>query len=238
MTKIIDFYDRLPNLILASSLRAFFPQVSMRTIDRKMRGYVADGRLIKIKGNVYAKAAADQFDIAAQLYRGYIGLSSALYLHGLKTELEAIVYVCVPEVQKSLAFGNVTMTPIALGSLCYGTNYLKGVLVSSYPKTIFDMLFRPKHANFFDMYRAINMRMPTEDQWREVLGYLKKSNISTVRRAGHAFDGIAPEWFLQELERINPKKGSSFFVKNRKDGFDKKWLIYDDIMVRRWMNAV
>jgi predicted transcriptional regulator of viral defense system len=237
MTKILDLYKRLPDVFSVKAVARELGTVSVRTIDRHISGYVKEGKVLKMKNGLYAKTSADQFDMALQLYKGYIGFSSALYLHRLKNEVEDYVYVCTEVAGTPTQFGGSIVVPVYLGRMCFGTTLINGVLVSTYPKTIFDMLYRPRYASFFDLYRAIRQRELSTRELDELIYYIERSNLSTIRRAGYALEGVVPEKFIGRLRRLNSSKGKSFFLNKRAANFNKEWSIYDDVGVRRWINA-
>ena len=241
MNKFIEL-GNLPDLIdTAGIVRLSKGKVTMRVIDYAMRKYEKDKRVIRIKRGIYSKSA-NPFFVAARLYGGYIGLSSALYLYRLKPEVESSIFVCVDKPMKAMRFLDKTLTPVNLSKDAYGTALLDvsglSVLVSTFPKTLFDMLARPRHANYFDFYRAINSSGLKADKWNELLYYLKRSNLTVVRRCGHALDGVAPGRFTRELQKISDNgEGSSFFFRHRALNYDSTWKIFDELAIRRWKDA-
>ena len=238
MSKIVTTYNDLPSIFKVSSLYKVLPKrASRRTIDRHLKKHVQQKMLLKMKRGWYAKVSANQFQVAMEVYRGYIGFSSALYLYGLKNEVEDRVYVCVDKKEKARMLGKVKILPVYLDGMCFGTSFLNEILISTYPKTIFDMLYKPKYANLYDLHRAINLRSFDKDELKELLYYLKQSNISTIRRVGYVLEGIVPVWFIKEIMKLDNKVGKSFFLRKNAINFDKKWHIYDDVNVKRWKNV-
>ncbi len=237
MEQKVSSYRELPELFTMSSLSGAL-HINRRRLSRMLESWVEEGVVVRLRKGTYAKSDANQFRIAAGLYNGYIGFSSALYLYGLKTELERIVYVCVSTREKTCYFKGVKLQPIEIQKQLYGTELHDGTLVSTYPKTIFDMFLKPKHASMFDVYRAINTRPFDNREWMELIYYAKDSNLSTMRRIGFALDGIAPAWFTAELLSLAKGSGKSFFGSKKTANFNSKWRIYDNIGVRRWVNAI
>jgi len=200
---------------------------------------VRKGELVRIVRGKYAKKSANPFKIALFLFHGYIGFSSALYLLGLKEEIERVIYVGTSRNSPRVRFLNKEIVPVNLSALLYGTQFINGLVVSTYAKTIFDMFYRPKYASFFDLYRALNRKSLSREEWKELLHYCTKSNVSTIRRIGYALEEKAPKWFTGALLRISDEHGgvSYFMRKGSKGKFSKKWHLYDDIDVLRWKNA-
>ena len=232
-------FGSLPDIFDARNVKlALKRRASARSVNRALERYVGEGLLVRLKNGVYAKASANQFAVADYLYRGYVGFSSALYLHGLKTEVEDRVMVCTRKKAAARKFGGVTLVPVFFSDFLYGTETLDGVVVSTYAKTLFDMLYKPAYADFFDFYRAINRKGPGREVWTDLLQYLKRANLTTIRRAGYALEGKAPDWFTRKLSELNAMRGKSFFARKRLANFSRKWRIYDDANVRRWKDAV
>ncbi len=238
MTKIIDIYEALPEVFSVIAIHAVYKDMTKRTIERAMRRYEREGTITRLKRGLYARTTANQFSVAMDIYIGYIGFSSAMYIYGLKTELEANIYVCTSKAEKPVSFMNTRITPVNMGTLLYGTRMLNDVVVSTYAKTIFDMLYKPKHANFFDLFRALNQRPLEKTDLYELLGYLRDADISTIRRVGYILDKRTPKWFVEKVRNMSSKRGTSFFFHNTAANFNSKWRIYDDANVIGWSNAV
>ncbi len=242
MNRLVNL-ELLPRIFRSSEII----KLSKGKITRRSLGYaisklVMERKLVMLKKGIYSKTG-DIFYMAQYLYKGYIGLSSALYLYGLKEEVENAVYVCVKSPAKKVTRLGVRIVPVNMSRMQYGTHFVEHegntVLVSTYAKTVFDMLSRPKYANYFDMYRAIGLKPLTSAEWRELLGYAESSDITDIRRTGYATDGIAPKWFTEDLIKLS-KKGyrTSFFFGHIAKSYNCKWSIYDSIGIRRWVNAV
>jgi predicted transcriptional regulator of viral defense system len=238
MTKITNVEGVLPEIFKPTEVaRLSENKITTRNISYALRKLLKEKKVVKLKRNLYAKTTANPYEIACFAFKGYVGFSSALYLHGLKEESEKEIQVCVKTSSKPLKFLNRTITPVNIGAFLYGTQFIDRVLVSTYAKTIFDCFLKPKNAGFFDLFRALNRRKPTESEWRELFQYLKDSNITTIRRAGYALEGKSPGWFINNLEKLN-RKGVSCFMKEYKGEFNSKWGVYDDIQIKRWEDAI
>ncbi len=240
MTKLVDLYKMLPDTF---KLDAVFSQlsskVSRRTINRQIKTFINTKKLVRLESNIYAKSTADRFKVAQYFYGGYIGFSSALYLYGLKNEVDDVVYVCIEEHMKARSISHTELKPIYLGRMCFGTVFLNNVLVSSYAKTVFDMLHKPKYANLFDLFRALRERTLSKKDLKELLYYVSiANNLSTTRRIGYSLDGIASEWFIKKLQKLNTRKGKSFFIRKRHVNLSKEWLLYDDVGIERWKYGI
>ncbi|MCL5100447.1 MAG: hypothetical protein M1122_00630 [Candidatus Marsarchaeota archaeon] len=215
--------------------------LSGRMLSYGIRKLLAEKKLFRISKGTYSKTA-NVFYIAQYIYKGYIGLSSALYLYGLKTEVESSVYVCTSRPMKSIRVLDKILIPVNVSDMQFGTTFAtvegEEVLLSSYAKTVFDIITNPRHADYFDMYRAINTKPLSKEDWREMLSYALNTKLANVRRVGYVLEGFAPAWFLSRLLHIsNKSNGISYFFKHKSLNYSSSWKIYDSIGVRRWVNA-
>jgi predicted transcriptional regulator of viral defense system len=230
--------DKIPEVVILDRYsRMLDGIVTMRSLRYFVGKMVTEGSMLRLKSNVYAKRAANPFYVASVAYGGYIGFSSALYLLGLKEEVEETVFVCVNSSRKRLNFLNRSFVPVNVSRMFYGTAMVEGVLCASFPKVVFDMFYRPRHASFFDLYRALNRRPLSREEWRLVLEYVKSSNIATARRLGYALEGRAPEWFTGALKKLSTAKGKASSFMKPGGRFINRWKLYDDIDIKRWENA-
>ncbi len=236
--------ETLPDVFRVESIISLSRgRVTRRSLSYAIARLLREKKLVKVKNGTYSKAS-DPFYVSTMVYDGYIGLSSALFLRGLKTEVEADIYVCTGRGQhKATRFMDKTITPVNMSRQFYGASTVnrdgRDILVSTYPKTIFDMLSKPSYANYFDMYRAMKLTPLSKSEWKYLSYYLCNSSTSDIRRAGHATDGIAPQWFTKKLKRLSDAKtGVSFFFKHRAVNYSPRWKIYDDIGITRWNNAI
>ena len=240
INKIINI-DELQGAFYTAKL-AHASRASLRATDYAINRYVKEGRIIRVKRGMYARSA-NPFYIASMLFGGYVGFSSALYLHGLKPEIEATVTVCTQGHMVGTRFMDKLLLPVNMSDQFYGYKIIEAegldIPVSTFPKIVFDMFFRPKHANFYDMYNAMNNREMSPVEWKALLHYAREANLATQRRMGYGLENKAPGWFTAKLLNLSKgRKKSSFFLGHRPDNYNPKWGIFDDINIRRWENAV
>ncbi len=242
MDKIINI-ERLPEIISTAEIRRLLQgKATKRMLTYAINAYLKEKAMVKIKRGLYSKTP-NAFYVASRIYDGYVGFSSALYLHGLKTEMESVIYVCVDGSAKSTRFMNRTILPVNMSGLSYGTELIsaegRDVLTSTFPKTVFDMFCKPRYASYFDLYRAINRRGVGGKEWAEIYGYTEKAGLSTARRIGYGLEHLAPGGFTEKLRaRSDSGSGSSFFFKHKAVNYASGWKLFDDIRLERWKNAV
>lgn len=216
--------------------------ISNRVLLYALNDLIRSKKLIRVKKGVYAKNP-NTFYIASRLMNGYIGFSSAFYLHKLKNETEANIYVCSNRNRKLVRVFEKNVININMAKYFYGTVLLtdgdQEMPVSTVSKTIFDMLYKVTYANFHDLFRVISDYRMTEIEWRELLYYIEKSNVTVVRRAGHILSDIAPKYIIRRLKSLSDaNNGPSFFFEHRFINYDKEWKIFDSLGVNRWKNGI
>lgn len=240
MNRIISI-ENLPDTFSIGQMTAN-GKLTRRIVEYTVKKYIKEKKLMKIKRGLYSKVA-DPFYVASMAYKGYIGFSSALYLYGLKTETEATILVCTPKTQRRIKFLDKIILPVNMSDQFFGYSFVNAnglsIPTATFMKTVFDMFYRPKYANYYDLYKAINGRGISPKEWEDLFYYAKNSNLTTMRRLGYGLEGKAPGWFTGKLMKIS-KNGSrtSFFFLRKPINYNAKWDIFDDINVRRWKDAV
>jgi len=231
--------DTLPDFF---GTRNFSSYMGEREAYRHLKKWLDFGWILRAKKNFYIKKGADEFYIAQSIYNGYIGFSSALYLHGLKTEIEKKIFVCISSSKKVFNYGQILMVPVNMTGFSFGGYSLVHenhfLHVSTYPKIIFDMFHKPKYADYYSLYRALNWRKPADEEWKTVLKLCRMAPLSTLRRVGFGLEGKAPKWFTKKLENLNSDKGVSFFVPGKRGEYSGKWRVYEPNGIRRWIDEV
>lgn len=211
-----------------------------RTVYRCLKSMQESGRVKRMGKDLYAKLGEDAYVVASLAYGGYIGFSSALFVRGLKAETEKRIYVCAKK-STGREFGSSELVVVGMRGWLFGMEAIgrKGetISVSTLPKTLFDMCHRPGYADFYCMYRAMNLGKFSKAQWEELLRYARMAPLSTVRRIGYIVEGKAPRWVISELGKLNSPMGVSFLY-GRGGDYSRKWRIYDSEYVRRWIGEV
>ena len=136
---------------------------------------------------------------------------------------------------------SIKIIPIKMRGFHVGAKYLKRgkheIRVATLAKTLFDMCHKPKYADFYSMYRAMNWKPFKKEDWEELYSYTRMAPLSTIRRVGYIVEGKAPKWFIKKLEKLNKPVGISFLY-GKSGNYSKKWRIYDKQYVRRWIEEV
>ncbi len=147
------------------------------------------GKIIRLKRGVYsANPIRDAFAAAQHTYNGYIGFSSALYVHGLITELPFTVTVVTVNKSASKAFGMYEFRSVALKEKAIGFENIDGLTVSTRAKTLFDCIYLERYSvergKLIDAYRVTRLN---REELKEFESYVNRF-IKAKRRS--VFDKI------------------------------------------------
>ncbi len=240
MEKLIN-RDNLPDMFNVSSLKAK-NKLSYKRIFYALKGLEKKGEVIKISRGVYSKSH-NPFYIASRFFNGYIGFSSALYLLESKNETTGTIYVCSFKNHVPIKVLDKIIINVNLKGHFYGTKSIlmdgNEILVSTFPKTLFDMLYKVRYADFQSIFISLNNRETKKEEWAEFFSYVKHSNISVIRRAGYILEDIAPSSFIKELKTISDgKRGPSFLFDHSFTNYSKEWKIFDSLNIKRWKNGI
>ncbi len=141
------------------------------------------GRIIRLKRGVYSEnPIRDAFTAAQYTYGGYLGFSSALYLHKLITELPFTITVVTPHKSASKTIGAYELRAVAMKEKAIGFENVGTLTVSTRAKTIFDCIYLEKYSiakdKLIEAYRdaPLNAR-----ELKEFDSYVKRFIPSRMR---------------------------------------------------------
>ena len=146
-------------------------------------------RIIRLKRGVYSSnPVRDAFAAAQCVYNGYIGFSSALYVHKLIAELPFLVTVVTTHKSASTAIGEYEFRAIAMKEKAIGFEAVGDLTVSTRAKTLFDCLYLERYSIERDkLAEAYGLAGLSPDELREYDSYVKRF-VPERRRA--KFDRI------------------------------------------------
>ena len=141
-------------------------------------------RIIRLKRGVYSSNPIRDTLIAAQcIYNGYIGFSSALYVHKLIAELPFTVTVVTTYKSASKVIGAYEFRAIAMKEKAIGFESMGELTVSTRAKTLFDCLYLERYSIERDkLIEAYKLAKLSSDELREFNSYVKRF-VSEGRRA-------------------------------------------------------
>ncbi len=162
----------IASLDVLESLGLCSPDTLKTTLNRLGK----QGRIIRVKRGVYSQnPIRDQFYFAQALFPGYLGFSSALYLHKLASEIPFTIHVCTQNLSKTRKVGEYEFRAVSLKGKAVGFERLGDLVVSTRAKTLFDCLYLPEYApetgKLLEAYKEAKL---TLKEWREFDYYVKR----------------------------------------------------------------
>jgi predicted transcriptional regulator of viral defense system len=145
--RLIKAIQNSPESIIAletlESLRLCDDHTLKTTLSRLSKS----GKIIRLKRGVYsANPIRDAFIAAQYAYSGYLGFSSALYMHRLITELPFAITVVTVYKSASKMIGAYEFRAVALKEKAIGFENLGNSTVSTRAKTLFDCIYLEKYS--------------------------------------------------------------------------------------------
>ena len=141
------------------------------------------GRLIRLKRGVYsANPINDAFMAAQRIYSGYIGFSSALYIHKLITEMPFTITVVTVYKSGTKRIGTYEFRAVALKEKAIGFENIGNLTVSTKAKTLFDCIYLGKYSIEKDKFaEAYGDAQLNTAELREFDSYVKRFATSRTR---------------------------------------------------------
>ena len=211
-----------------------------RTLLSTISRMTKKGWLIRLRRGYYlvtepsAQAIKDVFRISTYCFPGYNAFSAALYIHGLADMVPFGIYVATRNESGSKTFGSYTIRAVALKERYGGATSVRGYVVSTIPKTIYDCLTHPELAGGYPaVLKAIHEAKLTDDDREELLRYAEISGSrSFYQRLGYLLD-ILPRknTAIKRMIRLCLQKvGPVVHLYGRRSGrFIPKWRIVDNV---------
>jgi predicted transcriptional regulator of viral defense system len=143
------------------------------------------GKIIRLKRCVYsAKPLKDAFACAQATFNGYLGFSSALYLHKVITEMPYTIIVVTKDASATKNFGEYEFKAVALKEKAVGFEKKGAYIVSTRAKTLFDCIYLPKYSvEKQKLVEAVRQASLSNKEWEEFELYSKKfAGKRTIKR--------------------------------------------------------
>lgn len=142
------------------------------------------GKIIRLKRGTYAaNPIRDVFAAAQETFNGYIGFSSALYVHRLIAEMPFAITIVTKNESESKVVGAYEVKAVAMGARAVGFVNVGGLTVSSRAKTLFDCIYLKRYSigqeKLIDAYRGARM---SPEEWEEFGSYVKR--FATAKSLG------------------------------------------------------
>ena len=211
-----DIYFSLEpgNIYDAQLIKNIIP-IKKETLRILLSRLVKKGWLTRLKKGIYevnfpdGKTLTDPFLTALNIFGGYLGFSSALYVYGAMDEYPSTVYVCTLKKSALKIYDkNIEIKAVALGKRATGMVYLKNYFISSKGKTLYDCFYMPEYSGgYSNILAAIPRLKLSRYDWKVFLFYLQKfGNGSLSRKIGFMLEllnssvkNAVPQELLKEL---------------------------------------
>ncbi len=189
----------------------------------------------------FATGLEDEFAYAQNAFNGYLGFSTALYLHKLSDQLPFEITVVTRSksaVKKDgeYSFRAVSMGKKAFGSqtLCAGEGGGGNYVVSTRAKTLYDCLLHPNLAGGLSIVlKAFFDARLSEKEWREFFWFAQKFEKNAFfQRLGYLLSLLAEKDNGVEKAVLECKKKvkAKAYLQGRKKGvYVKEWMVFDNI---------
>ena len=147
------------------------------------------GKILRLKRGVYAtNPLKDAISAAQATFSGYIGFSSALYIHKLIAESPFSITVVTTDKSASKAFGAYEFRAVALKERAVGFESIGDLVVSTKAKTLFDCTYLERYSIEKEkIIEAYNANPMSTKEWKEFDSYVTRF-INTGMR--YKFDEI------------------------------------------------
>ena len=197
-------------LVTLDLIREMFPDLSTGMLYKVLYSLNKKGYLYRLKRNLYliqkrpAKRPVieNPYRIALALYKGYIGLSSALRHYNLIEYEPFTIFVVTTNKSGSMEIGNYTIQAIAMGKRAMGMLFDRGIYVSNIEKTFFDCFYKPQYCGGYEsITKALYEKR--ELKWKNFLGYFESfASSSLCQRTGYVLDIMNKETDLRIPDRV------------------------------------
>lgn len=163
--------DGIASLDVLESLGISAPSVLKTTLSRLRK----QGRVIGLKRGTYStNPTKDAFACAQAMFNGYLGFTTALYLHHLITETPFTLTVVTTRTSRTKPLGAYDVRAVALKHRAIGFQQLEGHTVSTRAKTLFDCLYLPQYGiEYPKLVEAYAGARLTGAEWKEFHSYVR-----------------------------------------------------------------
>ncbi len=215
--------------------------VNVETLLVMLSKLAKKGWITRLKRGVYLvnypdkQMSEDIFIVAQDIFNGYIGFSSALYLYGAVDEFPSVIYVCTAKKSISITVNNIRLRAVSLGKRATGMITYKDYFVSSKAKTLYDCFYRPElSGGYSTILSAVSRLQLTASDWKEFIFYVEKfGNPSFSRKIGFLLDLLSKKTKILIPDSVFSKLNTGSQITKLGSGkagkFIKKWKLVNYI---------
>ena len=190
------------------------------------------GVIYKVRRGIYSKKPIEELDVfklAQTIFPGYLGFSTACYIYGWLEYFPFTIYVVTVSTSKQLKLKNFLIKAVALKQKAIGSTRIKGYLVSTKGKTLFDLLYKPTFVGgYSEIVKILKKVKLSRADLKEFVFYAKKfGSKSFMQKSGYLLSRVGIH--LDELHVQNPV--ITIIPGNGKGRFNKEWMVIDKLGV-------
>ena len=218
-----------------------FPNLKKHRINKVCFSLSSKGYLHRLRRGVYLvqekpsekPAIKNPYTIALAIFKGYIGVSSALRIYDLLEYEPFTIFVVTQNKSGSRGLGEYTFRAIAMGKKAEGMTFYNGVYISTPSKTFFDCFYKPQYAGGYSVItKALN---EVNLDWTEFMRYFELASSSMCQRTGYVLEafgketGKVPEYVLDFL-RKRIKNNAKLLPSGKSKGkYSREWMVMDNL---------
>ncbi len=174
--KVLESVRKSPQGIISSDILESLWLCGRDTLKTILSRLHKAGKIVRLKRGVYASLPlADAFTAAQAAFNGYLGFSTALYLHRLISEMPFALIVVTIQTSAVKKVGQYEFRAVALKEKAVGFELKQGYTISTRPKTFFDCLYLPEYSLEQEkLSAAFREAHLTEKEWKEFDRYVER----------------------------------------------------------------
>ncbi len=159
---VLDAIKNSPNGIMTLDIFESLKICNDSTLKTTLSRLSKSGKIIRLKRGTYStNPLIDAFTSAQYIFNGYVGFSSALYLHRLITEIPFSIAVVTRFKSGTRTIGQYEFRAVALKDKAVGFSDIDGIVISTRSKTLFDCLYLERYSierdKLIEVYRSARL---------------------------------------------------------------------------------
>jgi predicted transcriptional regulator of viral defense system len=235
---------RETDIISIQEIEDMFPELSQDMRYKILSSLNSKGYLYRLEKGLYLvqkipskePIIEDPYQIALNIFKGYIAFSSALRLYNLIEYEPFTIFVVMPNRSKRIVIGNYEIQAVSMGFRAEGLTLYKGIYISNLEKTIFDCFYKPQYSGG---YQTITKALVpnTRLNWKNLLYYFQKySSASLCQRTGYILDLLnkemdfdIPNYIINYFQNRIKAKTKLIPTAPTRGKYISKWKLMDNL---------
>jgi len=184
------------NVITLKDIGGLFPEIPGGKINKICSSLSKKGYLYRIRRGVYIiqhepsqkPLISNPYNIALQIYPGYLAFSSALRIYDLIEYEPFTIFIATTGKSRKIKLGEYTFRYISMGDKAIDTKFYKNVYVSSKTKTFYDCFYKPQYSGGYStIVKALYLNEGCN--WNKLNKYFEKfASDALCQRSGYILE--------------------------------------------------